>query len=97
MHLAASAPRHFLDFKAMKILAATVLVLLLAVTPLGVAVADEPVASDNITSILPNNGPRSADLDTAAPTASALDLSLFGIITLGVLGLFWIRRHTSEL
>lgn len=28
---------------------------------------------------------------------SALDLSLFGIISLGVLGLFWIRRHTSEL
>lgn len=29
--------------------------------------------------------------------ASLLDLSLFGIIALGVLGLFWIRRHTSEL
>jgi hypothetical protein len=31
------------------------------------------------------------------PNASALDLSLFGVISLGVIGLFWIRRHTSEL
>lgn len=29
--------------------------------------------------------------------ASALDLALFGVIGLGVLGLLWIRRHTSEL
>ncbi len=33
----------------------------------------------------------------ALPEISALDLSLFGIISLGVIGLFWIRRHTSEL
>jgi len=28
---------------------------------------------------------------------SADDLSLFGVISLGILGLFWIRRHTAEL
>ena len=37
-----------------------------------------------------------ADVDHGTNT-SALDLSLFGVITLGVIGLFWIRRHTSEL
>lgn len=38
----------------------------------------------------------SADPGDPAGT-SLLDLSLFGVITLGVIGLFWIRRHTSEL
>jgi hypothetical protein len=37
-----------------------------------------------------------AEVDQGTNT-SALDLSLFGVITLGVVGLFWIRRHTSEL
>ena len=29
--------------------------------------------------------------------ASAQDLAIFGVIALGVIGLLWIRRHTSEL
>ena len=29
--------------------------------------------------------------------ASPKDLSIFGVISLGIIGLFWIRRHTSEL
>ena len=77
-------------------LAATVLVLFLAVAPLGAAVADERVVPEHITSILPKDGVRSNEIEMA-PAASTLDLSLFGVITLGVLGLFWIRRHTSEL
>lgn len=39
----------------------------------------------------------SGNLKDQPPGASAQDLSLFGIISLGVIGLFWIRRHTSEL
>ncbi|MGD8829091.1 MAG: hypothetical protein PVF57_00665 [Pseudomonadales bacterium] len=39
--------------------------------------------------------PRSAAEDASGP--NVLDLSLFGIVALGVAGLFWIRRHTSEL
>ncbi len=87
----------------MKTLNATLLILLITVTPLGVAAADlaeadERIAPDNITSILPkSHKQRPTELDPSAPVASALDLSLFGIISLGVLGLFWIRRHTSEL
>ena len=29
--------------------------------------------------------------------ASPKDLSIFGVISLGIIGLFWIRRHISEL
>jgi hypothetical protein len=32
-----------------------------------------------------------------AGTPSMQDLSLFGILGLGIIGLLWIRRHTSEL
>jgi hypothetical protein len=31
------------------------------------------------------------------PVTSAADLSLFGILALGIIGLLWVRRHTSEL
>ena len=34
---------------------------------------------------------------TAGNTTSAQDLSLFGILALGIIGLLWIRRHTAEL
>ena len=34
---------------------------------------------------------------SAGPVTSAHDLSLFGILALGIIGLFWVRRHTSEL
>jgi hypothetical protein len=46
--------------------------------------------------ILANNLPNIAE-NTKPSTASAQDLSLFGVISLGIIGLFWIRRHTSEL
>ena len=85
----------------MRTLAATLLVLLLAVTPpaLGsVSPAEERAAPENTASILSTSDDlRASERDSATPVASALDLSLFGIISLGVLGLFWIRRHTSEL
>ena len=86
----------------MKIFAATVLILLLAVTtfPAGASAgpAEERAVPENMANILPTSDSSLAnELDTTRPVASALDLSLFGIISLGVLGLFWIRRHTSEL
>ena len=86
----------------MKILAATALVLLIALTPTSVVgsvdAAENREVQENTASILSNSeSRRSAELDSQTPVASALDLSLFGIISLGVLGLFWIRRHTSEL
>lgn len=33
----------------------------------------------------------------SSSVTSAADLSLFGILTLGIIGLLWVRRHTSEL
>jgi hypothetical protein len=98
MQLAASLPCPSLDFRIMKILAASALVLLLAFTPMGVSAAESPAASENTARILPESADRRGpEHDGTAPIASVLDLSLFGIISLGVLGLFWIRRHTSEL
>ena len=82
----------------MKIIPAIALVLLLALTPIAANVAEDPATPDNMTNILPDSdGPPAAPNDRSAPAPSALDLSLLGIISLGVLGLFWIRRHTSEL
>jgi hypothetical protein len=71
-----------------KILSSLVLILLLQV---GSAFAED-IPSNNMSS-------DTAMLETTdqAPSASALDLSFFGVIALGVIGLFWIRRHTSEL
>ena len=34
---------------------------------------------------------------SAATATSAADLSLFGILALGIIGLLWVRRHASEL
>jgi hypothetical protein len=52
---------------------------------------------DNPTIKLPPSAQHHATEPDASPRTSLLDLSLFGVIALGVLGLFWIRRHTSEL
>ena len=82
----------------MKIIAAIALVLLVAFTPIGVSAADDRATAEKLANILPDyDGSLASPMDRTAPAASALDLSLFGIISLGVLGLFWIRRHTSEL
>lgn len=51
----------------------------------------------NMANILPDSSSMiPAKLSDQPPGASALDLSLFGIISLGIIGLFWIRRHTAE-
>ena len=81
-----------------RVLATTVLLLTLAATPAAAAASLALSEPDNTTTIMPNSTETvSLELSEQAPATSALDLSLFGIITLGVIGLFWIRRHTSEL
>jgi hypothetical protein len=82
----------------MKSLATTVLLLVLAVMPIDVAVAEESRAKPISSTMLTDSESGTAtEIEHKTPRTSALDLSLFGIIALGVLGLFWIRRHTSEL
>ncbi|MGE0625342.1 MAG: hypothetical protein AB7I04_07515 [Pseudomonadales bacterium] len=63
-----------------------------ASAPHGFAITDDDILSKNLP-VTEEVAAEPAD----APSASLLDLSLFGVITLGVIGLFWIRRHTSEL
>jgi len=57
------------------------------------AVPDEETTSKN----LPVSSNVVPDEPLDAPGVSLPDLSLLGTIALGVIGLFWIRRHTSEL
>ena len=102
MHLAECPPGAFLDCPVMKIFAATVLILMLAVTTVPAGASADPAldraGGENKATILPvSESGLATELDATQPVASALDLSLFGIISLGVIGLFWIRRHTSEL
>ena len=76
------------------------------------ASADEPTATaSSITTS--NNMPDSTlvSIDNDAPTSlqglaltraeshtsSVQDLSIFGVISLGILGMLWVRRHTTEL
>jgi hypothetical protein len=55
---------------------------------------DEQIVSTE-TSYPTANAPLSRQ--SAATATSAADLSLFGILALGIIGLLWVRRHTSEL
>ena len=59
----------------------------------------ETVLADNLlTNNLPENDAEPAiEATRALPEVSIVDLSLFGVIALGIIGLLWIRRHTSEL
>jgi hypothetical protein len=41
--------------------------------------------------------PNSPLNQSTVPATSAADLSLIGILALGIIGLLWVRRHTSEL
>lgn len=95
----------FLDSPLMKTLATILLLLILPALPAdasaagsttgaGTPVAEESISS-NILTETASGTPR--QVSNQPPGVSALDLSLFGIISLGVIGLFWIRRHTSEL
>lgn len=56
------------------------------------------VQSNNVTYLTDaQEGGAPLDRQDSATGVSALDISLFGVISLGIIGLFWIRRHTSEL
>lgn len=95
----------FLDCPQMKRLATIFLLLMIPVLPAAAcaventARAANPIAEEHISSNLLTESASAASgqLNIQPPGVSALDLSLFGIISLGVIGLFWIRRHTSEL
>jgi len=76
------------------------------------AYADEPTATAS-SMTTSNNMPDAAliSTDSDAPTSpqslaltraeshtsSVQDLSIFGVISLGIMGLLWVRRHTTEL
>lgn len=82
----------------MKLPAMTVLLLTLAANPNAVVANTVAADANNTTNILPKSEKVESTERLEPPAAvSAQNLSLFGVIFLGVLGLFWIRRHTSEL
>lgn len=111
MHLAAWSCDLFLDFRPMKTFLTTSLLLLLAIAPIvaaasnhnagtpgaAVQLLEEPPTAMNASNLPEEASMVPAELDNQPPGASALDLSLFAIISLGIIGLFWIRRHTAEL
>ena len=84
----------FSRLRAMRSLVLTVLLLLLPVTPTAMAAVSDGIKSNNLTDPAVST---LAESPAHAPGVSAADLYLFGVISLGILGLFWIRRHTSEL
>jgi hypothetical protein len=82
-----------------KTVATAVLLITLAGCPL-LSLADNGDSSEIVAPVSPvelaNNLSDVAE-NTLPTTASAQDLSIFAVISLGVIGLLWIRRHTSEL
>jgi hypothetical protein len=69
-------------------------------SPPALPAASPPASSPDPSSVSPveltNNLSPLGDKVTPI-VASPQDLSIFGVISLGIIGLFWIRRHTSEL
>ena len=62
------------------------------------AMQETSLAENILTTNLPDKEAEPAtEPARALPEVSTADLSLFGVISLGIIGLFWIRRHTSEL
>lgn len=88
----------------MKTVATAVLLITLAGCPV-LSFADNGVSSatsssPDSSSVSPvdlTNNLSPIDAKTTPIVASPQDLSIFGVISLGIIGLFWIRRHTSEL
>lgn len=52
---------------------------------------------ETLTNIVSNSDALPAEVRAQPTGNSAVDLSLLGVISLGIIGLFWIRRHISEL
>ena len=68
-------------------------------TPLAANGSDPASAEQQIITADSNYPSTTTPLNAQSPAAatSAADLSLFGILALGIIGLLWVRRHTSEL
>jgi len=83
----------------MRWLALTVLITLLTVTQTATAAAEENGMSNMLTEngAVTQTGAARSEAERHPSIVSSPDLYLFGVISLGILGLFWIRRHTSEL
>jgi hypothetical protein len=67
--------------------------------PASIPLAVTLISAESINGITNINKTNDIGLNNraAGPVTSAHDLSLFGILALGIIGLFWVRRHTSEL
>ncbi|HEY5646529.1 MAG TPA: hypothetical protein VIS76_11330 [Pseudomonadales bacterium] len=79
-----------------KLVAAAVLMLAFCAQPSAMA---DTVPTDQTTMLIKlESVERLLSDDSAGEKTAALPrLSLLGMMLLGVIGLFWIRRHTSEL
>ncbi len=80
----------------MKTVAAAVLLIALAGNT-ALSVADSGDSSYISKNSLSDSSSNKVAVKAESMNTSAQDLSIFGVISLGVIGLFWIRRHTSEL
>jgi len=80
-----------------------------AVAPATAAVATPGTPPDTASSNLLSTGVTGTNHETPATvkhvamtqaeshTSSVQDLSIFVVLSLGIMGLLWVRRHTSEL
>ena len=82
----------------MKILSTSLLLLALNLGPFAATSSVAATADEGMTALAPESEAMTiVELTDQPQAASAVDLSLFGVISLGIIGLFWIRRHTSQL
>lgn len=87
----------------MRVSAALILIAVLTgAMPAATAAAAANGPANNVTSLTEvtlEGGSHAPTGDAAStePRTTVQDIAIFGLISLGVLGLLWIRRHTSEL
>jgi hypothetical protein len=86
-----------------RVAAALILIAVLTgAMPAAAAAAAANGTTNNVTSLTEvalEGGSHAPTGDAARtePRTTMQDIAIFGLISLGVLGLLWIRRHTSEL
>ena len=82
-----------------RLVLSSMLLFSLALPGAGALAMQEATLAENIltTNLSDKEAEPASEPTHALPEISIVDLSLFGVISLGIIGLFWIRRHTSEL